>query len=70
MTNTEFNGEQMASGLKFDEFFDKFCELKQEFKYHHGKFPNTIIEFEEYLKKRKIGMIKRNHLKSLKGFNI
>jgi hypothetical protein len=60
----------MASGLKFDEFLDKLHELKQEFRNHYGKPLVTIDELESYLRQRKMGLIGRRRLRSLKGFNI
>jgi hypothetical protein len=56
--------------MTFDEFEQKFSELKEEFKSIYKKYPETIMEFDSYLIKRKYSRKPKKALKSLKGLDI
>lgn len=56
--------------MKFEEFSVRLQELKAEFKTVHGRFPETMSEFEAFLSKKKLGRIRTGTLRSLKGFDI
>ena len=60
----------MGSGMRYDEFFERFLELKADFSRIHGREGKTVAEFEEYLKQRKIRSLGRRNLTSLKGLDL
>jgi hypothetical protein len=60
----------MAPGMRYDEFFERLQELKKDFKQAFGREAETLIEFEEYLKQRKIRALGRRNLTSLKGLDL
>jgi hypothetical protein len=55
--------------MTYDEFSDKFQEIKEEFKRIKGFEMSTVFELENYLLERKNRRLSRG-LKSLKGINI
>lgn len=60
----------MASGLRYDQFFEQLQEYKEDFKRVYGREAKTMLEFEEYLKQKKVRATGRRNLTSLKGFDI
>lgn len=56
--------------MKFEEFSVRLQELKSEFKSLNGREPETMVEFEAFLVKKKFGRVRTGTLRSLKGFDI
>jgi len=56
--------------VRYDEFFNRLQELKEDFERVHGRKVKTMAEFEQFLKQKKIRSLGRKNLTSLKGLDL
>lgn len=59
-----------AKVMKYEEFSEKLAEMKADFAALHGREPETLAEFEEFLSRKKTGKTRTLRLRSLKGMDL